>query len=120
MYRIRMYRTQRGGRPVEEYLSGLEPKHRRKIAGVLELLAQEGPNLRRPYADVLEGPIRELRVGLGRLEHRVLYYLVLKDAIVLLHAFLKKTDAVPLREIDVAKERMKDLNGRLAAGEELE
>lgn len=120
MYRIRTYRTLRGGQPVEDYLNGLEPKHRRKIAGILELLAQEGPNLRRPYADVLEGPLRELRVGLGRLEHRVLYYFVLKDAVVLLHAFLKKTDAVPQKEIDVAKERMKELNRRLAAGEELE
>jgi phage-related protein len=50
----------------------------------------------------------------------VLYYFVLKDAVILLHAFLKKTDAVPQKEIDVAKERMKDLNRRLAAGEELE
>ena len=120
MYRIRMYRNARGDQPVEDYLSGLEPKHRRKIAGILELLAQERPNLRRPYADVLEGPVRELRVGLGRLEHRVLYYFLVKDAVLLLHAFLKKTDAVPKKEIDIARERMKEMNGRLAAGEELE
>ena len=115
-----MFRTERGEAPVEAYLSGLEPRHRRKIAAHLELLAQEGPNLRRPYADALRGPLRELRIGLGRMEHRILYYFALKDAVVLLHAFLKKTRAVPEREIDVAYDRMESLNLRLRAGETIE
>ena len=105
---------------MEEYLSGLEPKHRRKIAAVLELLAQDGPSLRRPYADTLVGPIRELRIGLGRLEHRILYYFVLRDIVVLLHGFLKKTGAVPEKEIDIAVARMNDTNSRLKAGEVIE
>ncbi len=119
MYRIRMYWNQRGDRPVEEVLGEVDPKSRRKIAARLELLAQEGPNLRRPYADLLVAPIRELRIGLGRLEHRILYYFVLKDVVILLHAFLKKTDAVPQKEIDIALERMKDMDNRLKAGEEI-
>lgn len=114
-----MYRNQRGEAPVEKYLSELEARHRQKVAVRLQLLAQEGPNLRRPYADVVEGPLRELRVGLGRLEHRVVYYFVLKDAVVLLHAFLKKTGPIPEREMKVARERMDDLSRRRAAGEEL-
>lgn len=105
---------------MEEYLSLLEPKHRRKVAAHVELLAQEGPNLRTPYADTLLGPIRELRIGLGRLEHRILYYFVLKDVVILLHAFLKKTPAVPQNEIATAVARMKDLNLRLSAGEVIE
>ena len=87
---------------------------------MVQLLAQEGPNLRRPYADTLVGPIRELRVGMGRLEHQILYYFVLKDIVVLLHAFLKKTNAVPENEINVAVVRMNDLNLRLKAGEVIE
>ena len=120
MYRILMYRNQRGDQPVEDYLGGLEWKHRRKIATRLELLAQEGPDLKRPYADVVQRPIRELRVALGRLQHRILYYFVIKDAVVLLHAFAKKTQKAPTREIQVAQERMIELNRRLAAGEVLE
>ena len=119
MYRIYFYRNRRGERPVEEYLKGLEPRHRQKIATRLELLAQEGPALKRPYADVVSGPLRELRIGLGRLEHRILYYFVVRDAVVLLHAFTKKTQELPRREMDAALERIKDLNLRLAAGEAL-
>jgi len=77
VYRIFFYRTSRGDRPVEEYLNDLDPRHRRRTAQRLELPAHEGPNLRRPYADVVVGPIRELRIGFGRLEHRILYYFVL-------------------------------------------
>jgi phage-related protein len=120
MYRIRMFRSERGEAPVEAYLAELEPKHRRKIAAHLELLAREGPNLRRPYADVLDGPLRELRVSLGRLEHRILYYFVLRDLVILVHGFLKKTRAVPQSEIDIAKGRMQALKRRLEAGEEIE
>jgi phage-related protein len=120
MHKIRFYRTRRGEAPVEAYVNGLEEKHRRKVLTHLGLLAQEGPHLRRPYADVLKGAIRELRVSLARHEHRVLYYFVKEDFVVLLHAFLKKTEAVPRKEIEVAEARMNELNGRIQAGEELE
>ena len=80
---------------------------------------QEGPNLKRPYADALEGSIRELRVGLARLEPLILYYFALRDSVVLLHAFTKKTDEVPRREIEIARQRMLEVNQRLAAGEDL-
>ena len=115
-----LYRSRRGDAPVEEYLKRQPLHHRRKIEARIALLTVEGPNLRRPYADLLTAPIRELRIGLGRLEHRSLYGFVMIDAIVLLHAFAKKTDAVPKREIDVAIARMDDFERRRAAGEELE
>ena len=120
MYRVLMYRTRRGDRPVEEYLEQLQEKHRAKIAGSIQLLAREGPNLRRPYADTVDGPLRELRITLGRLEHRIFHYVVLGDAIVLLHAFNKKTQQLPRRELDLARSRMDDLNARISAGEVLE
>ena len=105
---------------MEEYLNQLEEKHRAKIAARLQLLAHEGPNLRRPYADTVEGPLRELRIGLGRLEHRIFHYVVHGDAVVLLHAFSKKKQQIPKIDMDLARSRMKELNARLAAGEVLE
>ena len=120
MYKVRFYRSRRGEAPVETYMAGMEGRHRRKVLQHLELLAQEGPHLRRPYADVLRGAIRELRVSLARFEHRVLYCFVKGDVVVLLHGFLKKTPAVPPQEIATAEARMKDLHTRLQDGEVLE
>ena len=41
---------------------GLDKKTRAKAAAYLSLLEEEGPNLKRPYADVVRGKIRELRI----------------------------------------------------------
>ena len=63
------------------------------------MLEEEGPSLPRPYADVLEGPIRELRVGFGRIEARLLYFIHDRTIVVITHGFLKKTRKVESAEI---------------------
>ena len=78
-----------------------------KTAAWIGLLQERGPNLHRPYADVLEESIRELRVTFGRLEVRILYFIHGKS-IVLTHAFMKKTQKVPQEEIEFAKRYRND------------
>ncbi len=73
-----------------------------KVAAWLGLLQEKGPNLHRPYADVVERSIRELRVSFGSLEIRFLYF-IHSDCIVVTHGFLKKTQRTPLEEIERAK-----------------
>lgn len=70
-----------------------------KVAAWLRLLQEKGPNLRRPYADVLEEPVRELRVSFGRLEVRMLYFIHGRRIVIVTHGFLKKTKGVPKKEI---------------------
>ena len=101
-YRIEFYRTSRGEEPVRRFLDELDRKLRIKAGRWLGMLEEYGPNLPRPYADVLDGPIRELRVGHGRLSVRLLYFFHANTIIVLAHGFLKKTDAVPPGEIEAA------------------
>lgn len=86
------------------------------MAGFLELLAQEGPQLRRPYADHVKGDLRELRMQFGRNEYRVFHFFVEGERVVLVHAFMKKTQKLPEREIATAEERMKDFKRRLESG----
>lgn len=117
MYRAVLYRTRRGDSPVEKFLDELPEKHQQKIAGFVDLLEEHGPALRRPYADHVRGPIRELRIQFGRGEYRILHFFMLRDLVVLLHAFRKKTEAIPEREIGLAEERMVDFRLRVEAGE---
>ena len=70
------------------------------------LNALKGPDLRRPHADVSRGKIRELRCGIGRLKHRLLYFFDGRRAIVLSHGFDKQQAEVPARDLEQAKERM--------------
>ncbi len=64
MYNLVLYTTDRGDSPVDEFLDGLDKKSRAKVAAHLSLLEEQGPNLKRPYADVVRGKIRELMNGL--------------------------------------------------------
>ena len=62
MYNLVFYMTERGDSPVDDFLDGLDKKSRAKVAAHLSLLEEQGPNLKRPYADVVRGKIRELRI----------------------------------------------------------
>ncbi len=117
MYRIAFYRTSAGRSPVEEFVNALPVKHQRKVASALEMLESEGPALRRPYADHVRGPLRELRVLFGGNQYRVFHFFLVGDLVVLVHAFQKKTQELPEREIRTAEERMKDFRDRVSRGE---
>lgn len=78
-----------------------------KAAAWMGLLQEKGSNLKRPYSDILEESIRELRVSFGRLEIRILYFIHGKS-IVLTHGFMKKTQKVPKEEIALAKRYRND------------
>jgi phage-related protein len=98
-YEVVFYRTARGDSPPRDFVGSLDLKARAKVYKWLGLLEEEGPGLPRPHADVVDGPIRELRVGVGRLEVRLLYFFHARTVIVVAHGFLKKTRALPEGEI---------------------
>lgn len=88
-------------------MESLPERPQAKVAAWLRLLQEKGPNLRRPYADILEEPIRELRVSFGRLEIRLLYF-IQGRSIVATHGFLKKGRQVLKEEIERAKRYHED------------
>jgi phage-related protein len=91
---------------VEEFLEGLPEEHVGKILQVLQMLEEWGPRLPFPYSSQVEGRLRELRVRHGRTLYRVLYYGDAQRTFVLLHAFEKRSQAVPEAELQAARKRM--------------
>ena len=118
MYNLILYTTDRGDSPIDEFLDGLDKKSRAKVAAYLLLLQDEGPNLKRPYADVIRGKIRELRIHYSSNQFRVLYFFHVRDQIVLVHAFSKKTQQLKEKDIDLSERRMEDWISRFPAGGE--
>ena len=78
---------------------------RDKCIAKIERLAEQGHELRRPDADYLRDAIYELRIRLGHVNYRILYFFHEQQA-VLTHGFTKES-AVPDREIDLAITRRK-------------
>ncbi len=105
---VEFYRTIRGEEPAKRFLESLQVKPRAKAARWLALLEQKGPDLPRPYADTLDGPIHELRVASGRLAIRLLYFFHDTRIIVVAHGFLKKTRTIPEQDIQLAHRARRD------------
>jgi phage-related protein len=68
-----------------------------------------GPNLRMPHSRAMGGGLFELRPrgreGMGR----VFYGFVVSQRVVILHAFVKKTQDTREQELRIARKRMKEL-----------
>lgn len=101
MYRLEFYQAPAGEWPAKEFLAGLPAKVRAKASKWIQLLQEEGPGLKRPYAGMLHDGIRELRISFCHIEVRFLYFIEGK-AIVLTQGFLKKTERIPHAEIERA------------------
>ena len=78
-------------------------------ARIVELLMELGPDLRMPHSRALGGGPFELRPrgreGIGR----ALYCYLVGERVVVLHAFVKKTQATPERDLRIARRRMKEV-----------
>ena len=105
MYKVIFYKTSRGEEPIARYLKILDIKVRTKFYKLLTLLENLGPNLRRPYADLLKNKIYELRIKFGSNQYRTLFFFFGREYIVITHGFTKKTDQVPEIEIKRAGAR---------------
>ena len=116
-WHITYYSKQDGSKPVEKYLKELPINERAKTLAFIEFLGEKGPNLHRPYADLLEDGIHELRIKLTGTQVRVLYFFCYQNIIVLTNIFDKHTDRVPKEQIKLAKESRTDFLSRFSEKE---
>ena len=107
-WHVTFYIKQDGTKPVEEYIDKLSLSEQAKTLAFIENLEEKGPDLHRPYADLLENGIHELRVKLMGDQVRILYFFCYKDIIILTNAFEKHTDKVPKSEIKTAMKNRDD------------
>lgn len=72
---------------------------------------QEGkePSDWKPMASIGVG-VKEIRIH-SKGEFRVIYLATLPESVYVIHAFVKKTPRTPKPEIDIAKQRFKQLMG---------
>ena len=78
-------------------------------ARIAELLMEFGPNLGMPHSRSMGGGLFELRPhgreGIGR----AFYCFVVGQRVIILHAFIKKTQGTPKKELKIARKRMKEV-----------
>lgn len=106
-WKILEYETNRGERPVAEFIKNQQPQAIAKIVHLIDLLEIHGNLLGMPHTKRLEPNLYELRVR-GKEEIRIIYGFVGKT-IYLLSGFKKQKQKTPKKEIKTARARLESL-----------
>ena len=107
---VRFYATELGAEPVREWLKLLPASERRTVGEDIKTV-QFGWPLGMPLVRNMGGGIWEVRIRLENRIARVLFVLE-GSTMVLLHGFIKKSQATPQADLDLAKDRLKQLRRR--------
>lgn len=78
-------------------------------ARLLELLMEHGPNLRLPHSRSLGDGLFELRPRGSPDIGRAMYCFLVGKRVVVVHAFVKKTQQTPDQGLKLARKRVKEL-----------
>lgn len=94
-----------------EEIEALSLKMRAKLEHVLNLLQDYGPSyVHEPYVKHVQDKLWEIRLKDKDGIARVIYILANKRRIVLLHAFVKKTQKTPKGALKIALKRIHEVN----------
>ncbi len=108
---VRFYITSSGRSPVEEFLQGASQEARCDFFDAVSLLSAGqilSMPLSRPLANIYPG-LHELRIRDRAGQIRIFYYLKKGEAIYMVHAFRKKTQKLPHKEIEIVLRRLKEV-----------
>ncbi len=113
MFELIFYKDKRGNSDIINYLDALKKeevtnKHakinRKKILVYLAALSEYGTRIGKPFVRHIDGNLWELRP----LQNRIFFFYWKDNRFILLHHFIKKTKRTPKKEIEKAKNKLKD------------
>jgi hypothetical protein len=113
-WKVIYYFGQDGSNLVEKYIDNLSIREQAKTLAFIGLLEEKGPNLPRPYSDLLDDGIHELRIKLSGTQVRIFYFFCYQDIIVLTNVFDKHSNRVPKEQINLAKKNRTDFLNRFS------
>jgi len=76
---------------------------------ITQLMTEFGSNLGMPHTKSIGDSLFEIRLKGQEGIARVFYCTVVNKSIVMLHSFIKKTDKIPSKELEIAIKRKKEI-----------
>ncbi len=111
-FSINYWRNPSGKAPIEKYIDAVDNKEERaELLSILKGIQENGTDAIGVEFRQIEGKLWELKIRMHGNQHRIFYVVLKGNEMILLHAYLKKTQKAPTKEIDVAKQRMKTVTG---------
>jgi phage-related protein len=105
-WEIVFYRDEQGSSPIREFISSLDQKTQARLEWSLEQLRIRNVQAREPLVRHIEGKLWELREESRTNIYRFFYFFFTGRRIIIVHAFQKKQQRTPQREIEIAIARM--------------
>src|SRR3990170_4515131 len=106
-WKIIFFQTQSENFPVKEFIEEQELSTSTKITHYIDLLESYGPFLKPPYIKKIQDNLYEIRIA-GKTAIRI-FYTAFNNQFYLVHAFKKKKQKTPQKEIKTALDRIKKL-----------
>lgn len=94
---------------VQEEIMGLPATLQARYINLTDRMLKYGPNLGMPHTDAFGSGLFELRLKGAEGIARVFFCTIIKQEIMMLHSFIKKTQKTPTKELNIAKLRMREL-----------
>jgi len=104
-WKVKFFQTARGDYPVSDFTEEQNTTTQTKIAHSIRLLESYGPFLKPPDIKKIHNKLYELRIS-GKPAIRI-FYTVFNNEYYLLHAFKKKSQKTPSKELKIALDRAK-------------
>ena len=93
----------------EDQILGMPPKIQARILKLLELIEKHGANLGPPHTESMGNGLFEIRAKAREGIGRGLFCYLKGKHIVVLHAFVKKSQKTPKTELELARSRQKEV-----------
>jgi phage-related protein len=94
---------------IEESVLNLPSGLLARYLRLTDLMIEFGPNLGMPHTRAMAEGLFELRVKGKEGIARVFYCTIVQRRIVMLHVFIKKSQKTPKKELEIAKQRLKEV-----------
>lgn len=94
---------------VENDILDMPPKIQARILRLLELVEEHGANLGAPHTAPIGNGLFEIRAKAKEGIGRALFCYMKGERVFILHAFVKKTQKTPKKDLDLARTRLKEV-----------
>lgn len=95
---------------VEDQILDMPPKLQARMIKLLELIEKHGAHLGPPHTEAMGDGLFEIRAKASEGIARGLFCYLKGQHIYVLHAFVKKSQRTPKKDLDLARRRQKEVN----------
>lgn len=116
MWKVIFYTKNKLESPLEIFIESLPEKQGAKVLREISLFEKVGINSVYPQTSRIANSkykgLWELRIRFSTNSIRIIYFLYIENTFILLHGFKKKTNKIPIKELEIAKKRMIEYKNR--------